>query len=121
MNNVERITLPKVISMLTACKVQFAIVDSDGTKHGDLEVVTRKKRKALKYPMGTLSNHFLPYIQKLSPDQAAEIPCLQFDPESIRSSIAAWASKHWGNGACSTLVDKKTNTVLVFRTTQTLI
>lgn len=116
MNNTERITLPKVISMLNACKVQFAIIDSDGTKHGSLEVVARKKRAPLKYPMGTLSGHFKPYIEKLMPDQAAEVPSLNFDIEDLRGSIAAWCSTHWGNGQCTTLVDKQNKLVLVFRT-----
>ena len=116
MTNIERITLPKIISMLNACNFKFAIIDSDGNKHGDLEIVARKKRRPLQYPIGTLSSHFLPYIKNLVPDQAAEIPCLDYDPETIRGSIAAWTSKHWGNGVCSTLVDRETNTVLVFRT-----
>lgn len=116
MNNMERITLPKVISMLNACKVQFAIIDSAGEKHGDLEVVARKKRSPLKYPMGTFSNHFKPYIQNLLPDQAAEIPANNFNLEDLRGSIAAWASTNWGKGSCTTLVDKQNNMVLVFRT-----
>lgn len=116
MNNLEKAALAKVISMLNACKLQYAIVDSDGTKHGDLEVVIRKKRAPLKYPMGTLSGHFKPYIENLLPDQAAEIPAKNFNLEDLRGSIAAWASTNWGNGTCTTLVDKQTNCVLVFRT-----
>jgi hypothetical protein len=118
MNNVERITLPKVVSMLNACKVQFAIIDSDGKQYGNLEVVAKKKRRPLKYPFGALANHFTPYIKDLKADQAAEVPCQDYDMESMRSAIAGWASSHWGNGACSTMLDKKTNTVLVFRVEQ---
>jgi len=121
MNNVERITLPKVVSMLNACKVQFAIIDSDGKQHGSLEVVAKKKRGPLKYPFGALANHFTPIIRNLQPDQAAEVPCGSYEMESMRSAIAGWASKHWGNGTCSTMLDKPSNTVLVFRTAQTLI
>ena len=118
MNNMERITLPKVISMLTACKVQFAIVDSDGKKHGNLDIVAPKKRSKLKYPFGALANHFTPYIKNLQADQAAEVPCGQYATESMRSAIAGWANSHWGNGACSTMIDKESNTVLVFRVAQ---
>ena len=118
MNNIERISLPKVISMLNACKVQFAIIDSDGKKHGSLEVVAAKKRSALKYPFGALSKHFTPFIQNLQADQAAEVPCGQYEIESMRSAIAGWANSHWGNGACSTMLDKKSNSVLVFRTSK---
>ena len=116
MNNLERASLPKIISMLNACKVQFAIVDSSGIKHGSLNIVPPKSRRPLNYPMGTLTNHFAPYIENLKADQAAEVPCNDFEAESIRSSIAAWTNKRWGNGACSTMIDKDTNIVLVFRT-----
>jgi hypothetical protein len=120
MNNVERITLPKVVSMLNACKVQFAIIDSDGKQYGNLEVVAKKKRRPLKYPFGTLTSIFVPYIEKLKADESAEVPCGSYDIESMRSSIAAWANKRWGNGACSTIVDRPSNTIFVFRTTSEL-
>jgi hypothetical protein len=120
MNNLERASLPKIISMLNACKVQFAIVDSSGTKHGNLNVVERKTRRALKYPMGTLTNFFVPLIEHLKADESAEVRCKDYDIESMRSSIAAWTSKRWGNGACSTIVDKATDTIFVFRTNNEL-
>jgi hypothetical protein len=120
MNNIEKASLPKIISMLNACKVQFAIIDSSGTKHGNLNVVQRKSRRALKYPMGTLTSFFVPLIENLKADESAEIKCKDYDIESMRSSIAAWTSKRWGNGACSTIVDKSTNTVFVFRTVNQL-
>jgi hypothetical protein len=120
MNNIEKASLPKIISMLNACKVQFAIIDSDGTKHGSLAVVERKSRRALKYPMGTLTNFFVPLIENLKADESAEVRCKDYDIESMRSSIAAWTSKRWGNGSCSTIVDKPTNTIFVFRTVNQL-
>ena len=104
--------------MLNACKVQFAIIDSDGKKHGNLEVVEKTKRRPLKYPFGALAKHFAPYINNLREDEAAEVPCQDYDIESMRSAIAGWASSHWGNGTCSTMLDKKSNTVLVFRMPQ---
>jgi hypothetical protein len=116
MNNIERASLPKIISMLNGCKVQFAIIDSDGKKHGNLAVVEQKTRRPLKYPFGTLTNLFVPYIENLKIDESAEVPCKDYDIESMRSSIAAWANKRWGNGACSTIVDKPTKTIFVFRT-----
>lgn len=118
MKNIELITLPKVVSMLNACKVQFAIIDSDGKKYGNLEVVEKSKRRPLKYPFGALAKHFAPYIENLTEDEAVEVPCEDYDMESVRSAIAGWASSHWGNGTCSTMIDKANNTVLVFRMAQ---
>jgi hypothetical protein len=120
MNNIERVSLPKIISMLNGCKVQFAIIDSSGKKHGNLTVVQPKSRRPLKHPFGTLTNFFVPYIENLKADESAEVPCIEFDIESMRSSIAAWTSKRWGNGACSTIVDKANKTIFVFRTNNEL-
>ena len=120
MNNIERASLPKIISMLNGCKVQFAIIDSSGTKHGNLDVVQAKGRRPLKYPFGTLTSIFVPYIEKLKADESAEVPCGSYDIESMRSSIAAWANKRWVNGACSTIVDRPSNTIFVFRSTSEL-
>ena len=116
MNNIEKNTLIKVISMLNACKLKFAIIDSDGNKHGELQVNEQKPRRGLKYPFGTLSNHFVPIVKDMKPNEAVEIMCKEYDPESMRSSLAAWASKNWGNGACTTMIDRNAKSIVVIRT-----
>jgi hypothetical protein len=115
MNNVEKITLQRAISMLKSCNFMFAILDSDGNKHGDLEIThkNRKKRGPLTYPMGTLRNHYLPYIKNMEQDSVAEVPIGEFDIEMIRSSMCAYMSTHWGKGTYTTTLDKENQTIIV--------
>jgi len=115
-NNIERNTLLKVFSMLNACGVKYAIIDSDGKRHGNLRVEETKSRRELKYPFGTLSSHFVPIVKDMKPNEAVEINCKEYDPESMRSSLAAWASKNWGNGACTTMIDRNAKSIIVIRT-----
>jgi len=118
MNNLEKAALDKAISFLKAGKFQFAVIDSDGTKHGDLEIVvkTERKRSPSKYPFGSVRQHFYPYVGNLQKDQAVEVPCGSFAPEDLRGSISAWACTNWGNGSHNTIIDKDANSILVFRT-----
>lgn len=118
MNNIEKAALDKAISFLKAGKFTYAILDSDGTKHGDLEIVnkTGRKRGALKYPMGTLRNHFYPYIHDLKKDEGAEIPCGDFAPEYLRKTISAWACNHWGNKSHNIVISEPSNSLILFRT-----
>lgn len=117
MNNVEKITLQRAISMLKSCKFLYAIVDSDGNKHGDLEVVhkSRKKRGPLHYPMGTLRNHYLPFIKHMTDDSVSEVPIEDFDMETLRSSLCAYMSTNWGKGSYSTTIDRENNSIIVHR------
>lgn len=117
MNNVEKITLQRAISMLKSCNFMYAIVDSDGNKHGTLEVnhKNRKKRGPLVYPMGTLRNHYLPFIKNMTDDSVGEVPIDDFDMETLRSSLCAYMSTHWGKGSYSTTIDRDNNSIIVHR------
>ncbi len=117
MNNVEKITLQRAISMLKSCNLLYAIVDSDGNKHGALEVLynKRKKRGPLHYPMGTLRNHYLPFIKDMTDDTVGEVPIDEFDMETLRSSLCAYMSTNWGKGSYSTTIDRENNSIIVHR------
>ena len=45
MNQIEKAVLTKVFGVLDSIGVQYAIVDSDGNKHGALNVMQEKKVK----------------------------------------------------------------------------
>lgn len=85
---------------------------------GDLEVVTeekKKKKNPTKYPIGTLRNHFLPYVANLAPDELTTIPADKFDLEEVRGSACAWCSVAWGKGSYTSTVNRKTNCVEIYR------
>lgn len=60
------------------------------------EAPARKKRN-LKYPMGTLTNYVRPYLENLPPGGMAVIPFGEFPQTTLRATITAVASNMWGN------------------------
>ena len=108
--------LSNAIKLLNAIGVKYAIVDAENNKHGELEVVTKKKRQPMKYPYGSLANHIRPYLNKCGVNQTVTIPVGQFDLESVYGSASSIASKDWGNGnhKIGTTDDKKA--VVITRT-----
>jgi hypothetical protein len=117
MNNLQKISLERAISYLKSGKLQYAIIDEDGNKYGDLEVInkTGRKRGALKYPMGTVRNYYLPYVENLQKDDGVSIPCGDFSLEDLQSNLCAWACHVWGSGNYSTVSDKENKSLIIFR------
>ena len=52
MEQIKQTTLKKAIVLLNAIGAQYAIIDADGKKHGDLEIVEQRKRKPSAYEYG---------------------------------------------------------------------
>lgn len=117
MNNLEKIALERAVGYLKAAKFKYAIIDSDGNTYGDLPIEQKsgRTRSASKYPMGTIRNFYMPYVKDLQKDEGVEIPCEQYDLEDVRSNLCAWATVVWGKGNYSTITEKSTNSMIVFR------
>ena len=98
MNTVHLKALTNAIKLLNAIGAKYAIVDTNGGRHGDLEVKSKPKRQPLKYPYGALANHIRPYLNKCGVNQTVTIPVGIFDLESVYGSASSIASKDWGNG-----------------------
>lgn len=100
MNEIQARTLESAIKMLKACGAQYAIVDSDGNKHGDLELKKLPKpkgaRRPLKYPFGALTNHIRPIISKLNVGDVGRVPVAPYDIEAVVGGVGSLCSKTWG-------------------------
>jgi hypothetical protein len=114
MTNIEMVALDYAQKFLTKHGLKYAIQDSDGKVHGALEVQTKKKRGPLKYPMGTISNYFLPYLQQMKND-AVEIPIGRFTLDELRGSLAGWCSKNWGNGKHMTSISPDRKSIILLK------
>jgi hypothetical protein len=104
--------------MLDKWGVPHKIMLPDGREFGALEVVTKKtraRRSPSLYPMGTLKNHFLPFVKDLQPGEVAAIPAGEFDLEVLRGSLAGWASKAWGLKSNTSYINRNAGTVEVLR------
>lgn len=106
MNQVEQTILTKVVKVLNSINLKYAIVDSDGNKHGDLNIEQEKKRKRCRsmYPLGEVRNYIKPYMRNLRVNTTQKIPVSKYAPESLRSSISSYATELWGSGNYTTHV-----------------
>ena len=111
MNQVEKDVLAKVTNVLQSLNLKFAIVDSDGNKHGDLnieQVKTLKRRRSI-YPLGELRGHIMPHMASLMVNSTVRIPASKYEVENVRASVSSYATQLWGSGNYKTKVtsDKK--------------
>ena len=116
MNTVHLKALTSAIKLLNAIGAKYAIVDSDGRTHGELEIKAKAKRKPLKYPYGSLANHIRPYLSTCNVNQTVSIPVAPFDLEAVYGSTSSIASKDWGNGCHKIGVSNDKKHVLITRT-----
>lgn len=111
--------LDRAIVILQAMPaVKFVIVLPDGKKfeQGDLQLEkAKRKRRNLKYPMGSVALHYKPYIANLQPKGLIEIPFDIFDAESLRSGIASHCVSAWGKGSVLTSINRSKRCVEVLR------
>lgn len=111
--------LNKAITILQAMPVvKFVIVLPDGTTltQGDLQLEkTKRKPRNLRFPIGSVCQHYKPYLENLEIGQIAEVPFDKFDAEPLRSGIASHCSKIWGNGAAMTVINRSKQCVEILR------
>lgn len=111
MNQIEKNVLAKVTNVLQSLGLKYAIVDSDGNKHGELNVAQEKKLKRRRsiFPLGELRNHIMPHLQSILINTTKHVPCGKYPVESVRSSISSYATQLWGAGTYKTHIsaDKK--------------
>jgi hypothetical protein len=111
MNQVENNVLTKVTSVLNSLNLKFAIIDSDGNKHGDLNIeqVKKPKRRRSIYPLGELRAHIMPHLTSIMINTTKNIPVGRYQPEIVRGSVSSYATHLWGAGNYKTRVtaDKK--------------
>ena len=117
MNQVEKDVRNKVSNVLQSLNIKFAIIDSDGNKHGDLNVEKDKKNKRRRsiYPLGELRAHIMPHITSIMINTTKNIPVGKYQPEIVRGSVSSYATQLWGAGNYKTRVTADKRNVEVTR------
>lgn len=117
MNQVEASVLNKVFGVLKSLDLKFAIVDSDGNKHGDLNVAEQKKPKRRRsiYPLGELRAYIMPHLQGMMINSTKHIPAGKYAAEIVRGSVSSYATQMWGSGNYKTRVSDDRKSVEVTR------
>jgi hypothetical protein len=106
MNQVEKDVVTKVTAVLNSLNIKFAIIDSDGNKHGDLNVaqVKKAKRRRSIYPLGELRAHIMPHLTSIMINTTKSIPVGKYQAENVRASVSSYATHLWGAGNYKTRV-----------------
>lgn len=117
MNQVENNVLTKVTSVLNSLNLKFAIIDSDGNKHGDLNIaqVKKPKRRRSIYPLGELRAHIMPHITNIMINTTKHIPVGKYQAENVRASVSSYSTQLWGAGNYRTKVSQDKRYVEVTR------
>jgi len=117
MNQVEKDVLNKVTNVLQSLNLKFAIVDSDGNKHGDLNIeqVKKLKRRRSIYPLGELRAHIMPHLTSIMINTTKNISVGKYQAEHVRASVSSYATQLWGAGNYKTRVSADKRYVEVTR------
>lgn len=115
MNDIEKKVLGNMENALKALKLKYAIIDSDGEVHGELEVVVPKKRRGSVYGHGVMSNYIKPYFNTFLDNTSKTIPAGQYDVEIVRGSVCNMATKLFGAGNYKTTLTNDRKGVVVTR------
>jgi hypothetical protein len=103
--------------MLDKWDIPHKIMLPDGKEFGALEVAIKKTRtrSPSHYPVGTLTNHFLSFVENLQPGEVAAVPADGLDLEALRSAMVSWACRNWGNKSNTSYLNRNTKTVEILR------
>ena len=108
---IQTIAIEKALRMLDAAGAQFHVKLND-QEWGEA-IVTKRARKAAKYPHGSVTAHIKPYLSNVKVNDAVAVPFGNFDGDTVRSTMSSYLSDHWGNG--SYMMHKAKNQVEVLR------
>lgn len=98
--DVKQIAFEKVIKMLDNIGVQYAVIDFDGKKHGNLEVAPPKaesSRKKYDEPYGEVTGYVRSYIGEMKPGDVVEVP-IKYGRRRTQSALSGYACRVFGNG-----------------------
>jgi hypothetical protein len=100
MKDIQKRELVRSIELIKALGCTYKIITPEGESFGELEVVeprTRKVRRALQHPYGTITAHIKKFLDmNAEVGSVQEIPCGEFDPESVRATACPILTRVWG-------------------------
>lgn len=100
MKDIQKRELTRAIDLIKALGCTYKVITPDGEAFGELEVAeprSRKVRAPLKYPFGAVTTHIKKHLNlDATVGIVQDVPCGEFDPESVRSTLCALLHKTWG-------------------------
>jgi hypothetical protein len=114
MIDIKKETIAKHIRILANLGCKFKVIEADGTEHGELVVAADKPHT----PRIEVLKHidYKTPLMAMKPGDVISIKGMPGMPlESLRSSIAGYATHEFGAGAVTTTLDRPINAVIVLR------
>lgn len=122
-------TIEESAEILRNLGCEYIIMTRDGhiLEHGALaeslkaQAAPAKPKRNPRVPPGTYSSHYKPLLENLKAGEVAMVPFkssltgVNFSVSGLNSAVSAWAATHWGSGAATTFVNRKTKTIEVLR------
>jgi hypothetical protein len=100
MKDIQKRELVRSIELIKALGCTYKIITPEGESFGDLEVAeprTRKVRRALRHPYGAITAHIKKFLDlNAEVGTVQEIPCGEFDSESVRATVCPTLTRVWG-------------------------
>lgn len=106
MKDIQKRELLRSIKLIESLGCSFRIITPDGESFGGLEVAEPKKkqRQPRKYPYGSLTKHLQSCVNlNAGIGDVQEIPCNEFDLESLRAVACNILTKAWGKDSYVTV------------------
>ena len=114
MTDIKKDTITKYVRHLANFGCKFKIIESDGTEHGDLVVAPEKARTSRTEVLKHV-DYKTPMLARKPGDVISLSATADMPLESLRSSIAGYATSEFGAGVVTTTLDRANNAVLVLR------
>ena len=116
MEHIQKIALEKILKSLTSLGCQFAVVDPDGVKHGDLEIAKAKgKRKPKKHQYGEMHAYVNPKLAGITAGMVISVPKDKYDIEDVQSACGYFMRKNYGADSYMTTQARGKDAVEVLR------
>ena len=122
-------TIEESAEILHNLGCEYIIMTRDGhiLKHGALaeslkaQAAPAAPKKPTRLPPGTYSSHYKPLLENLKAGEVAMVPFkssltgVNFSVSGLNSAVSAYTATHWGSGASTTFVNRKTKAIEVLR------
>jgi hypothetical protein len=103
--------LNQTVALLSGMGFNFAIIDLDGVKHGQLEVLEKPKREFVQ----SFKEYVTPILDALQIGQLISVPFDKFEGGDLQSNICSRANSRWGDRCIMTVIKRDKKIVEVLR------
>jgi hypothetical protein len=115
MEQIKQTTLKKAIVLLNAIGAQYAIIDTDGEKHGNLEVIEQRKRRKGLYKHGELTAYCMSNFKELAVGDVLIFPIGPYPIKDMQRTLSSWICKQYGNSTHTTCMSEDRQSIEVLR------